>query len=399
MNLLADIVLSEKLRYESHSLIYTPADEDPIVLTGFLGAAVLAALLVDTPEGEERGVAVDTPEQREQFFLRYDREVRRDDWGYLEAEVRQLRDSYVQFVVGKTRLSDICPNARLFSLAVELHTGYMHRLVIEQFCEHIWEYCGWETPFAQWLWNAAHAETRRQRYLHADWTDMAMVTALADFPDESEGIASFSGREADVPTFFFEGEKASDIMERYLQWLNDAYVAVKYEQPGAKITSADRNRIFKQETDWSFLSDKIGEIEPSLQKEWKRWMTEWEKFLTARLQPAKEVQFWANDVPENVQEHLLYHLKLVEQHPARFRDLTAAVYAMRQLGYIRRKLSDSAIRHWLSEHLSMDYTARNNASQFQRAMKEHGRYTPEVRDEVQELESMGFFRFQAPSEE
>lgn len=401
-NLLSDITLSHALKYEAHSLIYTPADEDPIVLTGFLGAAVLAALLVDTPEGEERGVAVDTPEQREQFFLRYDREVRRDDWGYLEAEVRQLRDSYVQFVVGKTRLSDICPNARLFSLAVELLTGYMHRLVIEQFCEHIWEYCGWETPFAQWLWNAAHAETRRQRYLHADWTDMAMVTALTDFPDESAGI--------ELPTFFFEGEKASDIMDRYLQWLNDTYVAIRYEQPGAKITSADRNRIFKQETDWSVLSDEAEGIAPFsgretegiapfLQKEWERWMTEWEKFLTARLQPAKEVQFWANDVPENVQEHLLYHLKLVEQHPARFRDLTAAVYAMRQLGYIRRKLSDSAIRLWLSEHLSLDYTARNNASQFQRAMKEHGRYTPEVRDEVMLLESMGYFRFQAPSEE
>ena len=389
-NLLSDITLSHALKYEAHSLIYTPADEDPIVLTGFLGAAVLAALLVDTPEGEERGVAVDTPEQREQFFLRYDREVRRDDWGYLEAEVRQLRDSYVQFVVGKTRLSDICPNARLFSLAVELLTGYMHRLVIEQFCEHIWEYCGWETPFAQWLWNATHAETRRQRYLHADWTDMAMVTALADFPDESAGI--------ELPTFFFEGEKASDIMDRYLQWLTDTYVAIRYEQPGAKITSADRNRIFKQETDWSVLSDETEGIAPFLQKEWKRWMTEWEKFLTTRLQLAKELRFWANDVPENVQEHLLYHLQLMEQHPAHFRDLTAAVYAMRQLGYIRRKLSDSAIRQWLSEHLSMDYTARNNASQFQRAMKEHGRYTPEVRDEVMALESMGFFRYSPPEQ-
>lgn len=391
MKMLDDYIISDVLRYESHSLIYTPADEDPIVLTGFLGAAALAALLVDTPEGDARGIAVDTPEQREQFFLRYDREVRRDDWGYLEAEVRQLRDSYVQFAVGKTRLSDICQNARLFSLTIELLIGYMHRLVIEQFCEHIWEYCEWETPFAQWLWNAAHAETRRQRYLHTDWTDMAMVTELADFPDETEGIA--------LPTFFFEGEKASDIMEHYLRWLNDTYVAVKYEQPGAKITSADRNRIFKQECDLSFLSDESAGIAPSLQKEWKRWMTEWKKFLTERLQPAKAVRFWVNDVPENVQEHLLYHLQLVEQHPAHFRDLTAAVYAMRQLGYIRRKLSDSAIRQWLSEHLSMDYTARNNASQFQRAMKEHGRYTPEVRDEVIALESMGFFRFQAPEPE
>ena len=41
---------------------------------------------------------------------------------------------------------------------------------------------------------------------------------------------------------------------------------------------------------------------------------------------------------------------------------------------------------------------RNNASQFRRAMKEHGRYTPEVRIEVSLLESMGYFRFEAPGE-
>ena len=79
--------------------------------------------------------------------------------------------------------------------------------------------------------------------------------------------------------------------------------------------------------------------------------------------------------------------------------LTAAVYAMRQLGYIRRKCSDRDIRQWLSEHLKIDYMERNNASQFRRAMREHGRYTPEVRDEVYALESMGFFRFEAPGAE
>ena len=104
-------------------------------------------------------------------------------------------------------------------------------------------------------------------------------------------------------------------------------------------------------------------------------------------------------MPQEVQEHLLYHLQLAEQHPAHFRDLTTAVYAMRQLGYIRRKCSDRDIRQWLSEHLRINYMERNNASQFRRAMREHGRYTPEVRDEVMALETMGFFRFQAPSEE
>lgn len=76
--------------------------------------------------------------------------------------------------------------------------------------------------------------------------------------------------------------------------------------------------------------------------------------------------------------------------------LTAAVYAMRQLGYIRRKCGDKDMRQWLSEHLKIDYTEHKNASQFRRAMNEHGRYTPEVQDEVFALESMGYFRFQPP---
>ena len=60
---------------------------------------------------------------------------------------------------------------------------------------------------------------------------------------------------------------------------------------------------------------------------------------------------------------------------------------------------DNDMRQWLSEHLKLDYTERNNASQFRRAMREHGRYTPQVRDEVIALESMGYFRFQALAEE
>ena len=55
------------------------------------------------------------------------------------------------------------------------------------------------------------------------------------------------------------------------------------------------------------------------------------------------------------------------------------------------------MRQWLSEHLQINYMERNNASQFQRAMKEHGRYTLEVRDEVNQLESMGYFRVQPSS--
>ena len=388
MHLLSDYTLSAQLRYESHRLIYAPDNAEPLEFGGFLAAAILAALLVDTDEGDARGIAVDNEEQRADFFLRYDREVRRDDLGYLSAEVNQLRDNYVQLLVGEHSLNDICPNKRLLSLAMDLTVAYMQRLVKEIFCEHIWEAAPWKMPFAQWLIDAARVETRRQRYLHADWTDAPMVNQLADIPDEIE-----------PPTLFFEGEKAADIMERYLQWLSDTYVTMKQELPGAKITSADRKYIFSQETDWSFLSDEIEDFNTSEQTEWNQWQREWTSFLSDRLLPKKEIRFWAKDVPENVQEHLLYHLQLAEQHPAHFRDLTTAVYAMRQLGYIRRKCSDKDIRQWLSEHLKINYMERNNASQFRRAMNEHGRYTPEVRDEVIALEAMGFFRFQAPSEE
>ena len=388
MHLLDNYTFDARTRYEGHTLVYLSEDGDSIELRGFLAAAILAALLLDTDEGDARGIALDTLGQREDFFARYEREVLRDDWGYLAAELNQLRDNYVQFVAGENSLSDLCPNMRLLDLAMELAVAYMQHLVLESFCEHIWEVVPWKMPFAQWLIDAARVETRRQRFLKIDWTDAPMVIQLADLPDETE-----------APTFFFEGEKAADIMDRYLQWLSDEVVAMKQEIPGAKITSADRKYIFSQETDWAFLSDESELFDASEQKEWDQWKREWTSFLTDRLLPKKELRFWANEVPEEVQAHLLYHLRLMEQHPAHFRDLTTAVYAMRQLGYIRRKCSDKDIRQWLSEHLSIDYTERNNASQFRRAMNEHGRYTPEVRDEVMQLESMGYFRFQAPSGE
>ena len=390
MHLLDDYRLSEQVRYEHHQLIYT-ADDEPIVLTGILAASLLAALLVDTPEGDARGIAVDSDDQRTEFFVRYKKEVRRDDWGYLSAEINQLRENYVQLEVSSITLCDLCPNKRLLSLAMDVTVAYMRHLVIGIFGEHIWDAVHWKAPFPQWLIDAARVETRRQRFLKTDWTDAPIVCALAD--EQSRNPSPVTPH----PLFYFEGEKAADIMERYLNWLSDEYVAVKQELPGAKITSADRKYIFTQETDWAFLSDETGQLSPSEQGEWQRWQTEWTKFLSDRLLPQKEIRFWASDVPEQVQDHLLYHLQLMEQHPAHFRDLTTAVYAMRQLGYIRRKCSDKDIRQWLSEHLKINYMERNNASQFQRAMKEHGRYTPEVRDEVMQLESMGYFRVQPPS--
>ena len=402
MHLLDNHIINPRTRYESHRLIYTPDHEEPIEFGGFLGAAILAALIVDTDEGEARNIALDTDEQRNDFFLRYEREVRRDDWGYLSAEIAQLRENYIQIAVGTTKLNDICPNIRLLDLTMNITVTYMQHLVVEIFREHIWEVYPWQAPFSQWLINAARIETRRQRYLHTDWTDAPIVNALADeqspITNEQSPITNEQSP-IEPPSFVFEGEKASDIMERYLQWFSDDFVTRAQELPGAKITSADRNYIFSQETDWTFLSDEIDALSPEEQNEWNQWMKEWTKFLTDRILPKREIRFWADDVPEEVQAHLLFHLQLMEQHLAHFRDLTAAVYAMRQLGYIRRKCSDKDIRQWLSEHLKLNYTERNNASQFRRAMREHGRYTPEVQDEVLALESMGYFRFQSPAAE
>ena len=387
--LLSDYIFSPSMHYESHRLYISGTDgEDEFVFGGFLGAALAVVFLLDTPEGNARGIHLYTDDEKEEFFALYDREVLRDDWGYLSAELNQLRDNYVQFIDDPNSLIGLCPNRRLFSLAMELLVTYMRRLVVEPFGEHIWEAMPWKMPFAQWLIDAARVETRRQRFLRTDWTDIQAVILLADMPDETE-----------EPTFFFEGEKAADIMQRYFLWLSDEYVAMKQGIPGSKITSADRSFILSQETGCEFLSDEIDQLSASEKEDWLQWQKEWNLFLSDRLLPQREIRFWADDVPKEAQEHLLYHLQLMEQHPARFRDLTAAVYAMRQLGYIRRKCSDSDMRQWLSEHLKLDYTERNNASQFRRAMREHGRYTPEVRDEVIALESMGYFRFQAHAEE
>ena len=387
--LLSDYIFSPAMRYESHRLYITrPGDEEPLIFGGFLGAAIAAVMLFGTDEGDARDIRLYTGDGKEDFFRRYDREVLRDDWGYLSAEINQLRDNYVQIHLSSTSLTDICPNKRLLSLAMELLTTYMRRLVTEPFGEHIWEAVPWKMPFAQWLMDAARVETRRQRLLRTDWTNSPLVSQLADMPDLTE-----------APTFYFEGEKADDIMARYLQWLSDEYVAMKQELPGAKITSADRKFIFSRETDWAFLAEEIDPLSDSGKQDWLQWQKEWTLFLSERLLPSREIRFWVDDVPPEVQAHLLYHLQLAEQHPAHFRDLTAAVYAMRQLGYIRRKCSDRDLRQWLSEHLKLDYTERNNASQFRRAMREHGRYTPQVRDEVIALETMGYFRFQAPAAE
>ena len=77
MHLLSDYTIDARTRYESHRLIYMPENEESIEFGGILGTAILAALIVDTDEGDARNIALDTDAERAEFFARYEREVLR----------------------------------------------------------------------------------------------------------------------------------------------------------------------------------------------------------------------------------------------------------------------------------------------------------------------------------
>ena len=105
--LLDNYTIDARTRYESHRLIYTPEDAESIEFGGFLAAAILAALIVDTDEGDAREIALDTPEQRQAFFLRYEREVRRDNGGLFTTEVQALSDRNCSSIIYRPFLPSI----------------------------------------------------------------------------------------------------------------------------------------------------------------------------------------------------------------------------------------------------------------------------------------------------
>ena len=376
--MLEDIVFSDQLRYEQHAFIYDAPSGDAIRLEGVLGAALLCAKLVDTDEGNRRGIAIDTDAERDAWITRYEREVRRDDWGMLITEVPLLCDAYIQFTDSPSSFYDFCPNIRLVDLAVQLMLYYMRHLVIETFREHIWEAVPWKAPFAAWLLEASRFETRRQRLLHMDWTDPSTVIALAEEEDQQE-----------QPTLFFESEAANDIMARYFKWLWTSYQAQAGEYPGAKIGQRDKNYLIERETNWTYLLPDMKDFTDSDRELWLQWMTDWQDYLTRQLKPEKQILFWTKEVTEEQQEQLLDYLKLQEREPMRYRCITTSVYALRYLGYIRRACSPAQIRRWLTEHLHDDYTTKSAATQFSRAWNLLGRYTPAVQDELRQLASVG----------
>jgi len=373
--MLEDYPINERVRYAGHRLI---VDED-LEIGGALGAALACAMLVDTEEGMRRGIALDSEADRRAWIEKYEREVRRDEWGLIDVELNLLSEAYIELATSGMTLTDICPNIRLTDLALHMLSYYMRHLSIEYFGAHIWEYQAWEAPFAQWLLEASRGETLRQRFLHTEWTDPAMVTALAETMRKADGTDM-------PPTLFFEGEAAEDIMKQYYQWRWNSYAAQLRELPGAQPRAAKhRNYLYEQETEQSFPPEEIASMDEADQRLWAQWMMDWQAYLHRQLKPEKPIVFWTAEVSELRKKQLTQYLRIQEKEWDYYKCLSGAIYAMRQLGYVRRGCPVRDITRWMSENLVNDYTAKNNHDQFYRAWKELGRYTEEVRHFVNEL--------------
>ena len=384
--MLEDYIISEQIRYENH---YLKVAQTEVEIGGVAGAALLSALIVDTEEGTRRGIAIDSDAEQMAWIRKYEREVRRDEWGLIGAEVELLNEAYIGLTTSEVEWADICPNMRLSDLALQLVTTYMRYLTVETFRNHIWEYQPWVEPFAQWLLNAAHTEPFRQQFLHTEWTDPAQVNALyEDLLKEANGQIQTLSR--DEFTFVFEGEAAEDIYKRYLTWRWTTYQAQIRELPGAQPRAArHRNHIVEQETDWLFLKEDINALNDDQRQLWGQWMLNWQKYITKHLKPEKPVLFWEKEVSEKRQKQLTQYLRIQEKEWDYYHCLSAAIYALRQMGYVRRACSVRDITRWMTEQLVKDYSKKNNHDQFARAWKELGRHTPEVREYVEQLKEHG----------
>lgn len=405
--MLEDIILSDSIRYEAHTLIADMPSAEPIRIKGAFGAALLCALLVDTEEGNRRAIAIDSDEDKPAWIKRYEREVRRDEWGLLPVEVDMLCDAYLALSADETILPAICPNILLSQLAFDLLTFYMRYLVFETFRPTIFEAVPFREPFAAWLLEAARIETRRQRFLAIDWTDPAIVYALVHeiSNDQSQITRNEVNRALEAennqsPTFVFDGHSADDVMDRYWSWLWQQVQQLASQEPNSKAALSRYSKlVLGQETDIAFLQNEIDALSPEDQKRFGQWIEKWNTFVTRRLKPQREVRFWVEGVPQKTQTQLIEYLRLQEQSEYHYKRLASAVYALRYLGYVRRKITDKDMRQWLSEHLNIDYTLRNTSSQYMRAWRENSRYARFVQDHVQLLANYGINHFASPEEE
>lgn len=282
--LLDDYRFSDTLRYENYRLIYSPKPEERMEIGGFLGAAVLGALLYGKEEGRERGIFLNVRDGRKEFFERYEDETLHENGGLFSTEVNALSEAYMELNGELTLLLTICGNDRLYDLAFGLMIDYMEQLVKEQVCEHIYDLVPWNQPFAQWLYDAGFVETRRQHLLAIEWTDPAIVCALADeFTDEQSPFAP-----DDVPSFIFEGERAEDLLNAYYQWLMNEIEQKAALYPDANVQrAAFKAKALESELNYDFLKPEIGQLQPAHLNLFRKWMNQWTEFVKTQIQPVK----------------------------------------------------------------------------------------------------------------
>ena len=281
--LLADHIFSDTLRYENHRLIYGSTDQDRMELGGFLGAAVLGALLYGQDEGRERNIALNTSEGQQDFIARYEDETIHENGGFFTTEVHALSEAYMEINGEMDALLAICGNERLYSLAFGLMIDYMERLVKEQICEHIYDLVPWSEPFAQWLYDAAYVETRRQQLLAICWDDPAIVCALSEFLRKP--------KEETQPTFVFGGLSAEQVLEGYWNWLWDTVQKEANLYPDAKERLAQyKQTILENETNYDFLKPEIGKLQPSDINLFRKWMGLWKEFVEQKIEPPVSTQ-------------------------------------------------------------------------------------------------------------
>lgn len=338
--LLDNYIFNERMRYESHQLVYCySVEEEPIQIRGFLGVAVLCARLINNEEGERREIPLDieNKQKQEKIFTRYDNEVVNDDWGFLDMEVNLLNDAFIQLTVSEKDISDICPNLRQLTIAMSMLKAYMHRLVVEVYGEHIWEAEKWTMPFGLWLFNAGLTETLRQRYFSIDWTDPVMVNALTE-----------SLNQAIKPSYFFKGEDANDIMRRYWEWLWDNARKQAAETPDAEMQLAEiKELILSNETDEHFFEDDLRELPTDIQRLFRQWTTRWTTFLTDKLASTAQNSFPEQQRQTRVEQVLFPDTTLTCPQPRKYTQVRDYIHD--------RSLYDEAFRDYYESHFLNDF--------------------------------------------
>jgi len=284
IRLLDDYTFGLTLSYRGHQLHYTSGDGNEYVFSGIVAAAVLCTLLADTDEGDARGITLDTPEQREDFFNRYEREVRRDNGGWFPSEVLSLRDVYIEVAGEEEILVQICRNDRLLDLAYRLIMEYMDRLVHEEVGQYIYDKYPWRAPFAQWLYEAGFVESYRQHLLDVDWTDHAGVYAFAEMYQP--------GELPDEPMFVFSGLEADDLLNRYFEWRWSTAKREAAMMPDAEVQlEQKRVQILAEETSDRCVEDDLRELPTETQKLFRKWISRWTAFVTDKLASSAQDSF------------------------------------------------------------------------------------------------------------